>query len=53
MDAMLNAIVDGTDPKDAMDAIVADYDANGGAQIDEILQNWYLENKEDIDAITK
>lgn len=53
MDAMLNAIVDGTDPKEAMDAIVADYDANGGAQIDEILQNWYLENKEDIDAITK
>ena len=52
-DAMLNAIVEGTDAKTAMKKIVTEYDANGGLELDKVLQNWYEENKADIEEITK
>lgn len=45
-DAMLTAIVENRDSEEAMAEIVKDYEANGGAQLDQVMQQWYEENYE-------
>lgn len=44
-DSMIKAIVEGTDPDAAMAAMQADWDKNGGLELEKIMQEYYTANK--------
>lgn len=45
-DSFLKAVVEGTDPDEAVAAMQADWDANGGLEVEAAMQEFYDANKD-------
>ena len=45
-DSFLKAIVEGTDPDEAVAAMQAEWDANGGLEVEAAMQEFYEANKD-------
>ncbi len=48
-DNMLKAIVEGTDPQTAINEMITEWDATGGLEYEAAMQEWYDENKDNIE----
>lgn len=48
-DFLIKAIVDGGDPKTAIDNIIAEWEKTGGNDYEKAMKTWYKENKEKFD----